>query len=502
MGYDALYTGISGLDAYQQEINVISNNIANAGTTGFKSQRVTFDDAFYQTVSQASAPTANSGGTNGEQLGVGVQVGSIDTIYTQGGLQTTNVPTDVAINGDGFFILNNTGGTGTPVYTRNGAFSINTDGTLYDPGTGLAVQGFMANSAGVISSTGTPGVITLPVGLAQQATATGGAGAVKLGPTNDKNFDMTMGGSLDETQYEAEATNPGTGATKTITTTIYDSLGNAHQAKITFSPVAPNTVTNPGPPPVTAGPLPATLDNTSGVAQNVGSRWSYSISFTDGTTPTQSTGYIFFDQNGQFINTSSQVNPATPATDVHTIGSAPSALDGNLLSIPATTAGPPATGWPNGDGAIASAVGLDFSGMSSLSGSSTANVLAQNGFPPGVLSNISVGQDGTITGSFTNGQQKAIARVALATFQNEGGLQRVQGGFQQTDSSGLAQVGTANQGRYGSMVGGSLEESNVNLADEFTNLISAQRAFEANSRSISTADQDQQDVVNLHASTN
>ena len=487
MGYDALYTGISGLDAYQQEINVISNNIANAGTTGFKSQRVTFDDAFYQTVSQASAPTANSGGTNGEQLGVGVQVGSIDTIFTQGGLQTTNVPTDVAINGDGFFILNNTAGTGTPTYTRNGAFSINTDGTLYDPGTGLAVQGFMANSSGVISSTGTPGVITLPVGLAQQATATGGLGAVKLGPTDDKNFDMTMGGALDETQYEAEAVTAGTGQAKTITTTIYDSLGNAHQATITFSPVSPLT------PPATA--LPAQVDNGSGVATNVGSRWSYKMTFTDGTTPTNNSGYIFFDQNGQYINTSSQADPATPATDVHTIGTAPSVLDGNVLTIAAGA-------WPTGDGSIASTIGLDFSSMSSLSGSSTANVLAQNGFPPGVLSNISVGQDGTITGAFTNGQQKAIARIALATFQNEGGLQRVQGGFNQTDSSGLAQVGTANQGRYGSMVGGSLEESNVNLADEFTNLISAQRAFEANSRSISTADQDQQDVVNLHASTN
>ena len=498
MAYDALYTGISGLNAYQSQIDLISNNIANAGTTGFKAQRMTFTDAFYQTQQASTSPNNQSGGTNAQQVGVGVRIGSVDTNFTQGGLQTTGINTDLAINGDGFFILNNTNGTGTAEYTRNGAFSINTEGTLYDPSSGLAVQGWEANSAGTINSTGSPGVITLPIGLAEQAVATGGAGASKLGPNNDKNFDMQIGGSLDQAQYAAEATNPGTGQSKVLTTTIYDSLGNAHAATITFSPVAPNTVVSAGPPPVTGGALPASVNDTNGNAQGVGTRWNYSISFADGTTPSNSTGYVFFDGNGQYINSSS----SSTGTPVHTVGSAPSVADGNLLTIPVSAAGPPATGWPNGDASSAASVGLDFSSMSSLSGSSTANVIAQNGFPPGVLSSVTVGQDGTVTGSYTNGNLKTLAKVAIATFQNEDGLQRVAGGFEQTSNSGLAQIGTGGTGRLGSVIGGSLEQSNVSLADEFTKLITAQRAFEANSRGISTADQNLQDVVGMRASEN
>lgn len=498
MAYDALYTGISGLNAFQSQIDLISNNIANAGTVGFKEQRMTFTDAFYQTQQNASGPSNSSGGTNAQQVGVGVRIGTVDTNFAQGGLQTTGINTDLAINGDGFFILNNIKGTGTPTYTRNGAFSINTAGTLYDPATGLAVMGYMANSQGVVNSTGTPGTITLPIGLAEQATATGGTGSVKLGPNNDKNFDMSIGGSLDQAQYAAEAQTPGTGQSKVLTTTIYDSLGNSHQATITYSPAAPNTVVAAGPPPVTAGALPATVNDANGNAQNVGTRWKYTITFADGTTPTTNSGYVFFDQNGQYINSSAVPTGAS----VHTVGNAAAAAAGNLMTIPMATAGPPPTGWPAGDNAAASNIGLDFSSMSCLSGSSTANVLAQNGYPAGILSNVTVGQDGTVTGAFTNGQQKTLAQVALATFQNEDGLTRVAGGFNQTTNSGLAQVGIGTKGRFGAIVAGSLEQSNVSLADEFTKLITAQRAFEANSRGISTADQNLLDVVNMHASEN
>jgi flagellar hook protein FlgE len=207
---------------------------------------------------------------------------------------------------------------------------------------------------------------------------------------------------------------------------------------------------------------------------------------------------VFFDTNGQYINSSS----SPTGTPVHTIGNAPATTDGNLLVIPQTAAGPPAVGWPSGDLAAASNIGIDFSSLSCLSGTATANVLSQNGFPAGILANITVAQDGTITGSFTNGQQKSLAKVALATFQNADGLQRVAGGFQQTDNSGLAQVGSAGSGRFGTIVDDSLEESNVSLAEEFTKLITAQRAFEANSRGISTADQNLIDVVNMRASQN
>ncbi len=574
MGFDALFTGISGLNAYQSQIDMISNNIANVGTFGFKGQRMTFADLFYQSQNgYATAPSQNSGGVNPQEIGLGVKVNTIDTNFSQGGLQTTGVNTDLALNGDGFFVLRNVDGSGQPVYTRDGAFSLNANGVLYDPATGLAVQGFMANGNGTVSATGTPGTITVPLGLQMQATATGGPNSVKLGPSNDKEFDMSFGGSLDQTQFSV-ALAGGSPASKVLTTTIYDSLGNAHQATITMSPdttgstpagiatadpggvltaaatvagstsqndtitvttnaggtsatvtdtLGNSTTATPGqtitmggatftmqtPMPgtqtatinvtgATTG-LPASVKDANGTAVAPGTRWKYTVAFADGTSPAAgaSSGYIWFDANGQYINTSGDVNGA----NVHTLGTAPTPSGaggggaGDAVQIAA---------WPAGDASAApQTIGLDFSSMSALAGSPTANVLAQNGFAAGTLSNITIGQDGSVLGSFTNGQQKTIAQVAVATFQNEGGLHRTGGnGFQQTADSGLAQIGTANTGRYGAIISGSLEQSNVSLADEFTKMIVAQRAFEANTRGISTADQNLMTVLNIRGSEN
>ena len=163
---------------------------------------------------------------------------------------------------------------------------------------------------------------------------------------------------------------------------------------------------------------------------------------------------------------------------------------GNNAQAPTQTASP---------GAIA----LGFFDNTSLNSSSTGTVVSQNGYAAGILSNVTVGQDGTVTGSFTNGQQKTLAQLAVATFQDEDGLQRIGSDqFAQTAASGLAQVGTANSGRFGSVVAGALEQSNVNLANEFTNLIVAQRAFQANSRGIETADANMQTIIALQASQN
>src|SRR5271155_747764 len=151
MAFDALFTGITGLNAYQSWIDMISNNIANTATTGYKDQRMTFADLFYQQVAAPSGPTAARGGTNPQDQGLGVKVNSIDTEFAQGGLQTTGVNTDLALSGDGFFILRNVDGSSSPVYTRDGAFSLNSNGLLYDPASGLAVQGYEANSSGQIT---------------------------------------------------------------------------------------------------------------------------------------------------------------------------------------------------------------------------------------------------------------------------------------------------------------------------------------------------------------
>ncbi len=628
MAFDSLFTGITGLNAYQSWIDMLSNNIANTATTGFKGQRMTFADMFYQQTGAPSGPTQTRGGVNPIDDGLGVKVNTVDTQFAQGGLETTGINTDLAINGDGFFILRNSDGSSQPVYTRDGAFSLNSNGLLYDPASGLAVQGYMADQNGQITQTGSPGDITVPIGLSEQATATGSG--VKTGPNaNDKAFDVSLGGNLDQTQWSEQflnqigaSINPGTA--KTISTTIYDSLGNAHQASITYTPDAtgstaaalagpvtnaalggggnlinsavtvapqtsssgPNTVTvtvngggstatltdsfgntvtgSPGATvtlsgstftlgnfgvadagktanftvnPATNG-LPTTVQDAQGQAHTVSSRWKITVAFTDGTTfqtianpgsiaaggavtaPSYGTassgtvGFAYFDQNGQFINSSSiegvaageGITPADAAY-LHTAGGgAPNINQGNQLNISqwGPSAGNNASA-PTAGGAAPTPgpIALDYSNNASLSGNYTANVISQNGYAAGVLSNITVGADGTVTGSFTNGQQKALAQVALATFQNEQGLQRIGGNqFAQTAASGLAEIGTGTNGRYGSIAAGSLEQSNVNLADQFTKLIVAQRAFEANSRGITTADQNLMTLINLRASEN
>src|ERR1035438_40589 len=201
MPSDSMNIGVSGMDAYQAQIDTISNNIANVGTTAYKGQSLTFQDLLYQTQLAASGPTKTNGGVNQQQVGIGVKVGSTDTNTNQGGMQTTGVNTNMMINGDGYFILANSDGTGAPKYTRDGDFSLNSSGMLYDPSSGLGVMGYMADSQGNVAATGSPGSLQIPIGLKSQSTATGQG--LKQGPTGDKNFDMSVGGTLDSTQYSA-----------------------------------------------------------------------------------------------------------------------------------------------------------------------------------------------------------------------------------------------------------------------------------------------------------
>ena len=615
MAFDSLFIGVTGLESYQNQIDVISNNIANVGTTGFKGQNVNFQDLIYQAQSFATAPTQSQGGVNGQDAGLGVKIGSIDTNYAQGGLRTTGVNTNLAMNGDGFFILRKPDGSGAPVYTRNGDFSLNSNGLLYDGSSGLAVQGYLADVNGNISQTGSPGDITIPLGLQSQAVGTGLNAKLKFGASGDQVFDVSLGGNVDQTQWIKEAQGvqngtAGTGQPYTISTTIYDSLGNAHLAQITYTPdatgatgglaqIASNAAVNggagnllnaisgstggktvsvtvnaggttatisDGSASVSGAPgqtltfdgatftlgnfvaadagkagtinnaggtngLPAQVADANGVLHTPAARWRMTMSFADGTTfdaiqtpgsingagvttaavnsatPVSSgtVGFAYFDQNGQYVNTSSVEGVAAgqsiTGANVHTVNSGPSLATGNQLNIRswgtgsannsvAPTAGGPApqTG----------PMGLDFHNSTSLASTSTANVLAQNGYAAGILSNLTVGQDGTISGAFTNGQTTTLGRVAVATFQNEQGLQRIGGSdFAQTSNSGLAQVGTAGVGRFGSMVSGALEQSNVSIADEFTKMISAQSAYQANSKSITTASEDMQTVMQL-----
>ncbi len=501
MAFDSLFIGVSGLTAFQNQIDVISNNIANVGTTGYKGQDVTFQDLLYQTQGFASAPSQTLGGVNAQQVGVGVKIAAIDTDFTQGGLQTTGINTNLAINGNGFFTLNNTNNGGSVTYTRDGDFSLNQSGYLYDPSSGKAVLGYPIQSNGTISQVAPPQPIQIPFGLKSIAVGTGFGS--KTGPSGDTNFDVSLGGNLNQTDYITAVSSAGVSRTATtITTTIYDSLGGSHEVQITYQPDDPahgGLLLNP----------PVAVKNPSGVAVTAATEWSYQVTSTDGSLNAGTTnlggGFIFFDQNGQFINTSSVATGGgpgvpPPVATLHAAGAAATTAAGDLFSVTqwnnvvgANNATQVGVGTPN-----PAIIGLDFSNMTSLATAATANTISQNGFATGLLSNITVGNDGTITGAFTNGQNTTLGRLALASFANEDGLTRLGGNqFTQSANSGLAQYGFADNGQLGAIDAGALEQSNVSIASEFTKMILAQRSFEANAKSITTADQNLSTVIQL-----
>lgn len=211
----SLFAGVSGLRNHQIRMDVIANNIANVNTTGYKMARVTFQDLFYQTLRGASAPQGDIGGTDPIQVGLGMIIGSINTIHTPGNFQYTGNPTDFAIQGDGFFIV--TDGN-KKYFTRDGAFSIGLDGSLVNPSTGYKVLGWKANNNGVIDNSMPVEPITIPIGQQMMAKATSQVKVV---------------GNLDA-QSEIDTT-------VNAPTTIYDSLGVAHTLIFTFRKVDTNS---------------------------------------------------------------------------------------------------------------------------------------------------------------------------------------------------------------------------------------------------------------------
>lgn len=425
----ALFTAVTGLKAQQTKLDVVANNIANVNTTGYRSSRILFQDLFSQTLSGPSAPAGAFGGTNPTQIGLGVQIGSIDVNHGQGSLVTTGVNSDLAIQGNGFFVLSD--GL-TNVYTRDGSFTVNAEGTLIDPATGLQVQGYTASADGTIDAVNSvPGQITIPLGQAGIASATTQAELV---------------GNLNA------GTNAGESVIRNIE--VFDSLGTSRNIELTFTKTA----------------------NAN--------EWSWTATYDNGTsTPTVGMGTLMFDNNGSIPTGSGTGNISISAAD---LGGAP--------TVPVDPL----------------AIALDFSTVTQLSppvdpgadpgvqAPSDITLNSQDGFPLGVLQSFSIGANGQVIGVFTNDRTQVIAQVALATFANVGGLSRDgNNAFRQSPASGLAQIGTPGTGGRGTVSGGVLESSNTDLGTEFSELIIAQRAFQANSRTITAADTLLQEAVNL-----
>lgn len=414
----SLIAAASGIDANQTYLDVIGNNIANSNTTGYKQESVGFSDLLAQQISGATAPTATSGGLNPMAVGAGVQVGTITEAQTQGAIQQTNVPTDVAIQGSGFLVASKGGQT---FYTRDGQLSVDGTGQL-TTANGSLIQGWEANASGVINTNTPMTSVTIPTNATVPATATSA---------------ITLGGNL-----------PAGGSSPvSFTYNAYDSLGDAVPVTFTFTPVSGAT---------DQWSMQATVPSTTGTT-NLFS-----------TPPT-----LTFGSSG----TLSSVSGATTNPD-------------GSLSV-ATTSMPGAP-YQFASGAKLS---IDFpaptstAGVTQDSGSQSIDASSQNGNAAGSLESYSIGANGVVSGSFSNGQSQDIGQIALATFSNPTGLTDLGNlMYQATANSGQAVVSTPGTGQAGTLVGGALEASNVDLSSQLTDLIVAQEAYQANTKVITTSD--------------
>lgn len=410
----AMLAGVASIKAQQSRMTVIGNNLANVNTTAYKGSRVTFQDMLAQTVRGASRPTANSGGTNAIQYGLGVLVGGTDINSEQGSLNATNRQTDFAIQGNGFFQVSN----GDKVdYTRDGAFDLDANGDIVHRATGERLLGWTANPAlGTVDTNqpiGPASSLRVPIGSRTAVQAT---------------TDVVWSGNLDSREFS----NAGTAST-TATVRVFDSLGAQHDVDLTITESAtPN-------------------------------EWTWTVGGTNGDTVT-GTGTLVFD----------------PATGLLTSGS------------PGTiTVTPPAT-----SGVAPFDINLNLDDVTQLSTDMQIQASSQNGYAPGSLSSFSVNPDGTIVGLYTNGLTRNLGQVAMAIFPNANGLEREGNNlWRATDNSGVPVVGTAMTGGRGQISAGYLEQSNVDISNEFTDLIVTQRGFQANTKIVTTVDEMLQDVI-------
>ena len=420
MSQRAMYTAISGLQNQQVQMDIISNNIANSGTLGYKKGRTTFKETFAELLQGASRPPGSVGGVNPLQVGSGSSVGAIDNIMTQGSIQTTGNTTDMAIRGDGFFSVSD---GQRNFFTRAGSFQWDSEGRLVLSSSGMTVQGRIANEEGQLDEGSVIGDVVVPFGTVIGARATTTVGFV---------------GNLD--------TAAGAEGSYSTSVVVYDSLGNAHTMTLQF---AKN----------------ATTPNS----------WDWTASFpTPATIVSGGSGTITFDDQGA------------------------------LGAVTYTGGGTALTFNPQNGAETPVGVTLDFGtvgqtdGIGQFSGPSTVVAREQDGYSSGVLDSISVDNTGTITALFTNGTSRTAAQLMLATFNNPAGMLRVgENVFDTSANSGMPIYGFAGTSINSEIVSGAVEMSNVDIAEEFTNMIVAQRSFQANARTITTTDELLQETVNL-----
>jgi flagellar hook protein FlgE len=437
-----MYSGVSGLQANGNAMSVIGNNLSNSNTTGFKAGRALFSDLLPSEVSSASG---------GSQVGKGVNLATVDQVFSQGTFKSTESNTDLAIEGKGMFVVGDPQ-SASQYYTRAGAFRFDDQGYLVNP-QGYRVQGYDIDNSG--NAVGTMSDIQAPVGGSIPAQATGQA-----------DFSTNLSAEATEISSGFDLSDPNGSSNFATSIKVYDSLGESHlmTSYFTLTDAADNQWEYNMTVPQSEVTQTASDPNTNSQLHKVAS------------------GTVEFDGDGKLT---SFPDPPSPNPS---LGSG--SINNNVAEITTET-----LDWNNGatQGNTLN-VNLD---LTQYFGQSELVYKEQDGYASGSLADLTVDSEGFVNGTYSNGQTEKIAQLGLADFANENGLKSVgKNMFRATDASGLPALGTPGAG-VGDIRSNTLEQSNVDIAEQFTDMITTQRAYQANARSITTTDEMLNEVVNL-----
>lgn len=514
----SLYSGVSGLKNHQTRMDVVGNNISNVNTTGFKSSRVTFADTLSQTLSGASSAADGKGGTNPQQIGLGSAVSAIDTLFTNGSVQSTGVNTDLCLSGNGLFIVGK--GDSDVYYTRNGNFKFDAKGN-YVTSDGLFVKGWIANN-GSLNTTSATTYINIPAGKSMEAKAT-----TQVTYTNNLDASEPMIESiLGKTYSVAQGTAITASTTKNLILTCLDASGNEVTHTVTTGSYDVGDTYNPGAETIVKiqesyTTATATTDNaltiklSDGTIQTV-TDGSYakdkSMPITTIVTIYDSLGNthevpLYFVKTGIDSSTgntwSVMVNQnGTGHTVIKGKDGKNTDIDMDNVEIKFSTDGK----YLSGAGTVTltlrngatgtQRVAVSLSALTQYAGSNTA-FGTNDGNAQGTLKSLSIDSSGVITGTYTNGINQAEAQVAIAQFNNAAGLTKEGNSlYKESNNSGKPNVKTANDLGC-TITPAALEMSNVDMASELTDMIVTQRGYQSNSKIITVSDELLETLINM-----
>jgi flagellar hook protein FlgE len=446
-------------------MDVIGNNISNINTTGFKKGRVNFQDMLYQQLNAAARPTEDVGGVNPKEVGLGMSVASIDTIHTQGSLQTTGVGTDLAIQGTGFFVLKS---GEKSYYTRAGAFGLDEDGTMVNPANGMRVQGWMARTIDgvqVLDVSREVEDLVIPVGGKDAARATT---SVNFACNLDKRTPLIPEGASQADIIQA---------TWSTEIKIFDSFGDVHILRVQFTRV-PETQNSWTAAVIVDPENPEPVNTSVGLgeaAPAAGDANAFTVNFSNLgnlASVVDAAGNTSPEEGNVIMRVAFDVQSAAPGEDGAPVRQE---FDLNLGTV----------------GGLVNTI-------TQYAESSSTKPIIQDGYTMGYLDNFKIDKSGVITGIFSNGTNRVLGQVAMASFSNQGGLEKSgDNNYVVSSNSGYANIGPSQIAGKGKIIAGTLEMSNVDMAEQFTDMIVTQRGFQANSRTIQTADQLLQELLTL-----